>query len=194
MLKRSVLSALTAVVLASTLFGQSNTSTKAAQVAPKDSKSKTSGKANTVASRDLVQGKLFIATLFTVGAGNDHPYLWIKSDAAQYEIVLTEKTSLPSGWRQKRDGDDGQYPVTLIGVEGVFYLEPEPETMQVTHNANGSITRRLNIHDAGSDHENRVTTLMPLVGNYSVRGQITMPSQGGATGQISASEIKVLEK
>ena len=65
-----------------------------------------------------MQGKLFLATLFTIGGGADRPYLWIKSDGAQYEIVLTEKTSLPSDWRQKRDGDDTQYPVTLIGVGG----------------------------------------------------------------------------
>ena len=77
-----------------------------------------------------MQGKLFLATLFTIGGGADRPYLWIKSDGAQYEIVLTEKTSLPSDWRQKRDGDDTQYPVTLIGVGGTFYTEPDGAPVQ----------------------------------------------------------------
>jgi hypothetical protein len=157
-----------------------------------ESKSQTSAKANTGASPDVVQGKLFLATLFTIGGGADRPYLWIKSEGAQYEIVLTDKTSLPSDWRQKRDGDDTQYPVTLIGVGGTFYTEPEPESMQVTHKADGTISRRLNIHDSGSDHEHHVTTLLPLVGRYSVQGRIVVRSNDGETGQIAASEIKYL--
>ena len=57
---------------------------------------------------DVLQGKLSLAYLLGAG-GLTHPSLWIRSEDVQYEIELTEKTSLPSDWRHK-DEDGARYP------------------------------------------------------------------------------------
>ena len=154
---------------------------KIGQAAPKSS-------AKPKPKTDEVQGKLFLATLFSLGGGGEnHPYLFVKSDGAQYEVALADKAVLPTAWLQKKD-DLAQYPVTLMDMT----IYTEPENLHVTQNPDGSVNRRLDIHDTTTDHEHHVVTLIPLIGRYSVRGRIVTPSQDGQSGQITASEIKFL--
>jgi peptidoglycan hydrolase-like protein with peptidoglycan-binding domain len=131
---------------------------------------------------DVLEGRLLLARAFSMNGMLD-PLLWIKSDNAQYEIVLTEGTLVPPEWRHQ-GVDDERYPVGLNGSQ--FFVEPEG--LQVTHNQDGTNRVTLNSSkSAGIDRNGHVMMLFPLIGRYSVRGRIDSDS-----GSIAASEVKYL--
>ena len=75
--------------------------------------------------------------------------------------------------------------IIFLGTD--FHVEPE--TLHLEHNQDGTVTRNVDMHDLGVNHEHSLTTLVPLVGRYSVQGKITLRSHDGDAGHITAGEI-----
>lgn len=139
-------------------------------------------KADRSAPQTVLEGKLFLARGVTVdGIGTES--LWVKEGDAQYEIKLAERALLPVAWHQKK-GKDSEYEVTLLGVPQ--YVEIE----NLSKNADGST--HIKFHMAAADHEGHVKILLPCIGRYAVKGQITLPPHGNWAGQLTANEIGYL--